>query len=301
MTTSLIPLATASSADSQRIEPERHRFEAPDSLSLYLREVGQVALLTPIEEVALARRIKKGDGQARDRMIRANLRLVVKIAREFEDYGLPLLDLINEGNIGLMRAVEKFDPDKGAKLSTYSSWWIKQAMRRGIANQAKTVRLPVHVLAKLGQVRQTAAKLTEEWGRDPTDEEIAAELGIPAKRITRLRQTSVGTASLDAPMGDDESRRPGDVIADEAAENPYQELERKTMLALLGKLLARLPERERKILQLRFGLEDGDRHSLEAVGLVFKVTRERIRQLQNLALVQLRRMLQAHESLRLAA
>jgi RNA polymerase primary sigma factor len=281
-------------------EPARP-YEAADSLSLYMREVGQVGLLKPHEEIELAARIKQGDPEATDRMIRANLRLVVKIAREYEDYGLPLLDLINEGNIGLMRAVEKFDPSKGGKLSTYSSWWIKQAIRRAIANQSKTVRLPIHVLDKIAKVRRTAARLTEESGIEATDEEVAEELGFSLKRVQALRRTSVSTASLDAPMGDEDSSRFGDVIADERAENPYDELEHKTMLDLMDDLVTKLPDRERQILALRFGLDGSGERSLEEIGREFGVTRERIRQLQNLALLRLRKMIESREAVRLAA
>jgi RNA polymerase primary sigma factor len=276
-------------------------YEPCDSLSLYMREVGEVGLLTTEEEIKLAARIKRGDAKARERMIRANLRLVVKIAREYEGYGLPLLDLINEGNIGLMRAVEKFDPAKGGKLSTYSSWWIKQSIRRGIANQAKTVRLPIHMLDKIAKVRRTVAKLTEALGQEPTDEEVAVELGITPKRAGMLRSAGVRTSSIDAPIGDDDSSRMGDIIADERAENPYEQLEQKTMLDLLGELVDHLPEREYSILRLRFGLDGGPERSLEDIGKEFGVTRERIRQLQNLALSKLRRMIEAREAVRIAA
>ncbi|MCX8157933.1 MAG: RNA polymerase sigma factor RpoD/SigA [Verrucomicrobiae bacterium] len=279
----------------------RDEYEPTDSLSLYMREVGEVPLLTPEEEIKLAARIKRGDAKARERMIRANLRLVVKIAREYEGYGLPLLDLINEGNIGLMRAVEKFDPAKGGKLSTYSSWWIKQSIRRAIANQAKTVRLPIHMLDKIAKVRRTVTRLTEELGQDPTDEEVAEELGISVKRANMLRSAGVRTSSIDAPIGDDDSSRMGDIIADERAENPYDMLEQKTMLDLLSELVERLPEREYNILRLRFGLDGGPERSLEEIGREFGVTRERIRQLQNLALNKLRKMIESREAVRIAA
>lgn len=279
----------------------RLEYEPSDSLSLYMREVGEVDLLTPEEEVQLAARIKRGNAKARERMIRANLRLVVKIAREYEGYGLPLLDLINEGNIGLMRAVEKFDPAKGGKLSTYSSWWIKQSIRRAIANQAKTVRLPIHMLDKIAKVRRTVNKLTEALGQEPTDEEVAVELGITPKRAGMLRAAGVRTSSIDAPLGDDDTSRVGDIIPDERAENPYDQLEQKTMLDLLGELVDRLPEREYNILRLRFGLDGGPERSLEEIGKEFGVTRERIRQLQNLALSKLRRMIETREAVRIAA
>lgn len=276
-------------------------YEPSDSLTIYMREVGEVALLTPEDEIRLAAKIKKGNAKAREQMIRANLRLVVKIAREYEGYGLPLLDLINEGNIGLMRAVEKFDPSKGGKLSTYSSWWIKQSIRRAIANQAKTVRLPIHMLDKIARMRRSINKLTEELGQEPTDEELAVELGISTRRASFLRNAGVRTTSIDAPIGDDESSRVGDIIADERAENPYDELEQKTMLDLLSKLVDRLPERELSILRLRFGLDGGPERSLEEIGEEFGVTRERIRQLQNLALSKLRKMIECREAIQVAA
>lgn len=282
-------------------EAPRTEYTPSDSLSLYMREVGQVDLLTPKEEVQLAARIKRGDKKARDRMIRANLRLVVKIAREYEGYGLPLLDLINEGNMGLMRAVEKFDPAKGGKLSTYSSWWIKQSIRRGIANQAKTVRLPIHMLDKISKVRRTVLKLQEELGQDPSDEEVALEMGITVRRANQLRNATVRTSSLEAPLGDDDSSRLGDVLPDERAENPFDSLEQKNMLDLLDELVDRLPEREYEILRLRFGLDGGSERSLEEIGEQFGVTRERIRQLQNLALTKLRKMIESRDLVRVAA
>jgi len=282
-------------------EPARYAYEPADSLSLYMREVGEVDLLTPEEEIKLAARIKRGDSKARERMIRANLRLVVKIAREYEGYGLPLLDLINEGNMGLMRAVEKFDPAKGGKLSTYSSWWIKQSIRRGIANQAKTVRLPIHMLDKIAKVRRAVTKLTEELGQEPSDEELAMELGISTKRAGMLRSAGVRTSSIDAPLGDDDTSRVGDIIPDERATTPYDQLEHKTMLALLDELIEHLPERELNILKLRFGLDGGPERSLEDIGKEFGVTRERIRQLQNLALEKLRKMIESREAVSIAA
>src|SRR5438477_5346009 len=192
-----------------------------DTLELYLREIGQVKLLTPAEEIVLAKRIKKGDEQAREQMIKANLRLVVKIARDYAGQGLPLLDLINEGNIGLMKGVERFNPAKGAKLSTYAAWWIKQSIKRALANQSKTIRLPVHVVDKLFHIRRAMAKLHDILGREPHDEEIAEELGLTTVQVKQLRKASITPASLEAPLGEDDSNRVADVIADENAENPY--------------------------------------------------------------------------------
>jgi RNA polymerase primary sigma factor len=282
--------------------PETRVYDGPiDSLTIYMREVGMVALLKPDEEVALAAKIKRGDKSARERMISANLRLVVKIAREYEGYGMPLMDMINEGNIGLMRAVEKFVPAKGGKLSTYSSWWIKQSIRRAIANQAKTVRMPIHMMDKIAKVRRTANRLSAELGQEATDEEIADEMGLPAKRISYLRNAGIHTTSMDAPIGDDDTNRMGDLIVDERAENPYDNLEHKSMLDLLDDIIGLLPPREFNILRRRFGLDGGREHSLEQIGKEMGVTRERIRQLQNLALGKLRKLITSRDAMLVAA
>jgi RNA polymerase primary sigma factor len=275
--------------------------EAASAFTLYLREIGQTKLLTPQEEVELAGLIKLGDAAARERMIKANLRLVVKIAREYEDYGVPLLDLINEGNIGLMKAVERFDPNKGAKLSTYAAWWIKQAIRRALSNQSKTIRLPVHVGDKLLHVRRTSAKLEEVLGREPTLEELASELDMAPARLAVLRNAAIPPASLDAPVGEDDGKRFDEIVRDEHAESPYSHLEDKTTMTMLGELLATLPEREQTILRYRFGLDGDNEKTLEEVGAKFGVTRERIRQIQNSALIKLRRLIEKREAVQLAA
>jgi RNA polymerase primary sigma factor len=258
-------------------------------------------LLTPKEEIALARRIQKGDASAREHMIKANLRLVVKIARDYENFGLPLLDLINEGNIGLMRAVEKFDPRKGAKLSTYAAWWIKQSIRRALSDQSKTIRIPVHATDKLLHIRRASARLEEEFGREPTPEEIGAELDIPAKQVQLLQTASIRPASLDAPLGDDESNRVADIIADERASTPYEDLEEKTNVDLVREAIGILDQREMTILRYRFGLDGGNERTLEEVGEKFGVTRERIRQIQNVALKKLRRKIEKLDAVTVAA
>src|SRR6266404_2639474 len=275
---------------------ERSAYDGDTAIKLYLREIGQVKLLTPQEEVDLAARIKKGDKKAREQMIKANLRLVVKIARDYEGIGLPLLDLISEGNIGLMKAVERFDPAKGGKLSTYGSWWIKQSIKRALANQSKTIRLPVHLVDKISKMRRTALKLQEELGREPTDEELADEIGISASRVGQMRMAAIRPASLDAPIGDDDSNNFGDVVQDENADTPYEQLEEKTVTRMLQEMVKTLDPREATILRARFGLDGGPQKTLEEVGLKFGVTRERVRQIQNIALKKLRKMIEKMES-----
>ncbi len=277
-------------------ERERSPYDGDTAIKLYLREIGQVRLLTPQEEIELAAKIKKGDKKARELMIKANLRLVVKIARDYEGIGLPLLDLISEGNIGLMKAVERFDPAKGGKLSTYGSWWIKQSIKRALANQSKTIRLPVHLVDKISKMRRTAIKLQEIFGREPTDEELAEELGISAARVAELRTAAIRPTSLDAPLADDSSTNYSEVIQDENAENPFEQLEDKTAVDMLQQMVTTLAPREATILRFRFGLDGGNEKTLEEVGVKFGVTRERVRQIQNLALKKLRRMIQKFEA-----
>jgi RNA polymerase primary sigma factor len=277
------------------IRRESSRYDADTSIRLYLREIGLVKLLTPQEEIQLAARIKKGDKKAREHMIKANLRLVVKIARDYEGIGLPLLDLISEGNIGLMKAVERFDPAKGGKLSTYGSWWIKQSIKRALANQSKTIRLPVHLVDKISKMRRTAMKLQEELGHEPTDEELADEMGMTAARVRQMRQAAIRPASLDAPIGDDDSNNFSDVVQDENATSPYENLEDKTVVNMLQDMVKHLDDREATILRFRYGLDGGSEKTLEEVGEKFGVTRERVRQIQNLALKKLRKMIEKLE------
>ncbi len=279
---------------------ERQPYDGDTAYKLYLREVGETPLLTAAEETELAGRIRKGDKKARERMIKANLRLVVKIAREFEGYGLPLLDLINEGNIGLMKAVERFDPTKGAKLSTYGAWWIKQAIKRALADQAKTIRLPVHVVDKLFNLRRSEARLQDVLGREPTVEELGEEMGLDPAKITQMRTAAIRPASLEAPLGDDGDNRIADVVADERASTPYDQLEEKTNADLVLEVIKTLDDREQAILRARFGL-DGTEYTLEKVGEMFGVTRERIRQIQEIALSKLRKKIQSLETVRDAA
>ena len=230
-------------------------------------------------------------------MIRANLRLVVKIARDYANLGLPLMDLISEGNIGLVKAVERFDPSKGGKLSTYGAWWIKQSIKRALANQGKTIRLPVHLVDKIAKIRRVGASLSDELGREASDEEIAEEIGMNAAKVSRLKQAAIRPASLDAPVGDEDSTEFGELVGDEAAVDPFENLSEKNLQVELGDLLGQLDEREKRIISARFGLEGSDPITLEEVGEKFGVTRERIRQLQNIALAKMRRALAKREKM----
>jgi RNA polymerase primary sigma factor len=259
-----------------------------DTLQLYLNEIGQVKLLTREEEVQLAKRIKKGDKRAREQMITANLRLVVKIARDYEGLGLPLLDLINEGNIGLMKGVERFDPNKGAKLSTYAAWWIKQSIMAALANQAKTIRLPAHVIERVAKMRKAEVELRETFDREPTDQELAEHLGLDARRIRQYRQAAKAPISLDAPLGENEPNRISDVVADPNAAAPFDRIVQENDAGLVRDAMAGLSERETAILGLRFGLDGAKPKTLEEIGAQFKLSRERIRQIQDEALVKMR-------------
>lgn len=272
------------------------KFESDNSLRLYLREISKTELLTPEEEVELAAKIKQGDKKARAHMIRANLRLVVKIAQDYSGYGLPLADLISEGNIGLMKAVERFDPNKGGKLSTYGSWWIKQSIKRALANQSKTIRLPVHMVDKIARMRRISTMLTEALGREPTEAELAEELGIPRKKLALLKRAAKRPTSLNAPVHEDDSSDYSDIIGDERAVDPFAALDNKNMHGELDELLEVLDEREHRIIDARFGLDGKKPMTLEEVGVEFGVTRERIRQLQNIALEKMRKALHRKES-----
>jgi RNA polymerase primary sigma factor len=269
------------------------------SLRLYLRDAVETPLLTPQEEIALAVRIARGDDAAREHMIRANLRLVIKIAREYEDYGLPLLDLINEGNIGLMRAVERFDPNRGAKLSTYAAWWIKQAIKRALSNQSKSIRLPIHIVQELARMKKAEVRLESELGRAATDVELAAELESQVEDITRWREAAaIGATSLDAPLGSDpDANRIADVIPDEAAVMPWAGVSEESNAEMVRDLVGTLNRREQVILSQRFALDGGEPKTLEQIGADFGLTRERIRQLEAAALKKLRDRYLSRESM----
>jgi RNA polymerase primary sigma factor len=266
-----------------------HRDER-STLQLYLNDIRRTPLLTAAEEGQLAVRVRRGDQAAREHMIKANLRLVVKIAYDYNHLGLPILDLISEGNLGLIKAVERFDPTRGGKLSTYAAWWIKQSMKRAVANQSKTIRLPVHLVDRIARMRNIISRYLEEFGREPDNEEIACELQVPVNKIALLKTVSVRPASLEAPLGDnDDARVLGDIVGDDNASSPDEHLGEKNLIEDLHAIVRSLDPREAEILTLRFGLGGGDPLTLEEVGRKFNITRERIRQLQDLALRQVRR------------
>ena len=268
-----------------------------NAFGLYLREIGREKLLTPEEEIRLAGRIKRGDKAARERMITANLRLVVKLATDYANLGLPLLDLVSEGNIGLMKAVERFDPQKGGKLSTYAAWWIKQSIKRALANQGRTIRVPVHQIEKIAKVRRLIERLTAELGREPTDEELADEVGLSGPQVSALKSSGIQPTSLDAPIGKDDGETLfGDMLSDEAAEDPLEYLEGKDARAMLGGVLKVLTARERDIIKLRYGLGGGRERTLEEIGTKLGITRERIRQIQMVALKKMRREMARKDS-----
>ncbi|MFT6179120.1 MAG: RNA polymerase primary sigma factor [Paracoccaceae bacterium] len=273
------------------------RTESDNIPQAYLSEISKTGLLTIEEEWELAERIKDGDEKARDHMIRANLRLVVKIARAYSNYGLPLADLISEGNIGLMKAVEKYEPAKGGKISTYAAWWIKQSIKRALSNQSKTVRLPFHMVDKISRLQRVSNSLIEELGHKPSNDELAEILGIPRKKLAMIKQAAQRITSLDAPVGDDSSGSYGDTIGDSSAVDPLEALASKEMHGeLLDGLRCLLDKRESKIIEARFGLDGKKPMTLDEIGRDFGLTRERIRQLQNKALEKMRTALEKKEN-----
>jgi len=271
--------------------------ELPAALNSYLRGIGETPLLNRTEELSVSRRVRKGEGRARELMIKANLRLVVKLASDYKHCGLPILDLISEGNLGLMKAVERFKPSRGVKFSTYACWWIKQSIRRALANQSKTVRLPVHLVDRIQRLRRVSSALSAELGREPNEFELAEELQVEPSYVTRLREISSGTVSLDLRIGSEgDDSTLGDLLADPVAVDPTQEHERIDFREAVTRSLQVLTSREVEILHLRFGLGDSQERTLEQIGDKLSVTRERVRQIQNSALSKLRRRLLKEEN-----
>lgn len=261
---------------------------ANDSIRLYLCEIGRVDLLTGKEEVELARRIAKGDQSAKGKLAEANLRLVVSIAKKYIGRGLSFLDLIQEGNIGLFRAVEKFDPNRGFKFSTYATWWIRQAITRAIADQARTIRIPVHMVETINKLTHAQRRLVQELGREPLVEELAAEMDMDVKKVRHIMKISQDIVSLEAPVGTEEDSKLGDFIEDDEALSPSESTNRQLIRENIHEMLQYLSPRERKIIEMRFGLKDGVGHTLEEVGQEFHVTRERIRQIEAKVLQKLK-------------
>lgn len=261
-----------------------------DSVRLYLREIGKIPLLSPEEELALAHKVKEGDKDAKDKMAEANMRLVVSIAKRYSGRGLDFLDLIQEGNTGLLRAVEKFDPDKGFKFSTYATWWIRQAITRAIADQARTIRIPVHMVETINKLLRTQRRLTQELNREPTNEEIAAAMDMEVDKVEYVMKIKQDITSLDANVRDDDDDSVlADFIEDDEAVSPEDAATTQLLKEQVKDMLGVLTDREQKILKMRFGLEDGKSHTLEEVGQEFSVTRERIRQIEAKALSKLRK------------
>jgi len=300
VTTSAVPVDAAALADDEwtaeegeEVVPEdQHYLDdiADDSVRLYLREIGKIPLLSAEEELELAKRVSEGDKDAKDKMAEANMRLVVSIAKRYVGRGLDLLDLIQEGNTGLLRAVEKFDHTKGFKFSTYATWWIRQAITRAIADQARTIRIPVHMVETINKLLRTQRRLTQELNREPTNEEIAAAMEIEVEKVEHIMKIKQDISSLDASIRDDEEESVlADFIEDEDTISPEESATNQLLKEQVKGMLGALTEREQKILKLRFGLEDGKQHTLEEVGQEFSVTRERIRQIEAKALAKLRK------------
>ena len=263
-------------------------YNLDDPVRMYLKEIGQVRLLSADEEIELAKKVSEGDKAAKDKLTEANLRLVVSIAKKYSGRGLPILDLIQEGNTGLLRAVDKFDYTKGNKFSTYATWWIRQAITRAIADQARTIRVPVHMVEVINKATRCNRKLVQELGREPTLEEIAAELNLPIEKIIEANRTAADTLSLDMPVGDEEDTTIGSFVEDDNTPSPADATSNTLLAEALTEILGTLTEREADVLRMRFGMYDGRTHTLEEVGQIFGVTRERIRQIENKAILKLR-------------
>ena len=296
--------ATAASLKIERAPEKRTRRKAPldlkpdmttDSLQLFFKDIGKVRLLTAQEEVDLAERIERGDLAAKEKMVESNLRLVVSIAKNYRNQGLPFLDLIQEGTIGLVRAAEKFDYRKGFKFSTYATWWIRQAIARALADKARTIRIPVHIVEKLNKIRRAERGLVTQLGREPTPDEIAAVTGIDPDEVDSIKRSAQAPISLEKPVGDEEESEFGQFIADERAESPYERAAEILTKEALREALENLSYRERRVLELRYGLGGEHPRTLDEVGRTFNVTRERIRQIENQSLKKLQSLAEAQK------
>ena len=277
-------------AEEEIIDPVElaAEYNLDDPVRMYLKEIGQVPLLTPEEEMELAQKVAEGDKEAKKKLTEANLRLVVSIAKKYSGRGLHILDLIQEGNTGLIRAVDKFDYTKGNKFSTYATWWIRQAITRAIADQARTIRVPVHMVEVINKATRCNRKLVQELGREPTLEEIADELGLPIEKIIEANRIAADTLSLDTPVGDEEDTTIGSFVEDDNTPGPAESTSNTMLAEALAEILGTLTQREADVLKMRFGMYDGRNHTLEEVGQIFGVTRERIRQIENKAIRKLR-------------
>ncbi|HLM30951.1 MAG TPA: sigma-70 family RNA polymerase sigma factor [Solirubrobacterales bacterium] len=298
--------AQAASPDAERAEPKRGKRRqkaaldlkpdmTTDSLQLFLKDIGKVRLLTAQEEVDLAKRIERGDLDAKQKMVESNLRLVVSIAKNYRNQGLPFLDLIQEGTLGLVRAAEKFDYRKGFKFSTYATWWIRQAIARALADKARTIRIPVHVVEKLNKIGRAERKLVTELGREPTPDEIAEVTGIDPEEVDQIKRSAQAPVSLEKPVGDEEESEFGQFIADEKAESPFERAADLLTKEALREALENLSYRERRVLELRYGLGGEHPRTLDEVGRTFNVTRERIRQIENQSLKKLQSLAEAQK------
>lgn len=259
-----------------------------DSVRLYLREIGRVKMIKPDEEIELARRISKGDEEAKKKLIQANLRLVISIAKKYVNRGLPFQDLIQEGNLGLIRAAEKFDHTKGFKFSTYATWWIRQAISRGLADKSRTIRVPVHMVESINKMKKMSARLAQELGRKPTEAELASSMELPVSKVQEIIQADREPISMEMPLNRDEETYLGDLIEDNESSRPDANTEEQLMRQDLNRMLSQLTPRERDIMHLRYGLEDGRQRTLEEVGRLFNITRERVRQIEHKAFRKLR-------------
>jgi RNA polymerase primary sigma factor len=282
-------------ADEVDAEEEPELDFSTDSLQLFLKDVGKVDLLTAAQEVELAKRIERGDDRAKQQMVEANLRLVVSIAKRYRNQGLPFLDLIQEGTIGLVRAAEKFDWRKGYKFSTYATWWIRQAVARALADKARTIRMPVHVVEKLNKILRAERKLRAEKGREPTDEEIAFDLDLLPAEVESIRRMAQTPVSLEKPVGDDDDSQFGHFIEDESEPLPDEAADSTLRIEALTRCLGALGYRERRVLELRYGLNGEQPQTLDEVGRLFQVTRERIRQIENQGLKKLRALAESEQ------